>query len=138
MTYRQLLLLAFITNGLSGIGAKAVGPLGLSAHIPLVLASMYFVGALACLAVMCAGRSRFQRRSVAVGLLGAAGSVAGSGCLILSASLIPGYIAFPISSGGTLMLVALIGRLAFREKIGAYGILGIASGAAGIALLSSA
>lgn len=137
MTYRQFLLLAFVANGLSGIGAKAVGQFGLTSHIPLVLASMYVVGALLCLAMLCIRQTPLQPRSAVVGLLGAAGSVAGSGCLILSASLIPGYVAFPISSGGTLILVALIGRLAFREKIGVYGILGIVSGAAGIALLSS-
>jgi multidrug transporter EmrE-like cation transporter len=49
---------------------------------------------------------------------------------------VPGYIVFPITTGGNLFLVAAAGVLLFREKIGKYGVAGILIGVLSLVLLS--
>ena len=49
---------------------------------------------------------------------------------------VPGYIVFPITTGGNLFMVAAAGVLLFREKIGPYGLAGILIGILSIVLLS--
>jgi multidrug transporter EmrE-like cation transporter len=50
--------------------------------------------------------------------------------------MLPGYIAFPLSASGGIILVALSGKFLFKEKIGFCGMLGIALGVVAIALLA--
>lgn len=49
---------------------------------------------------------------------------------------VPGYIVFPLATGGSLVLVAAAGVLLFRERIGGYGIAGIMTGVLALLLLS--
>jgi multidrug transporter EmrE-like cation transporter len=49
---------------------------------------------------------------------------------------VPGYVVFPMTTGGNLFLVAAAGVLLFREKIGPYGMAGILTGIASLVLLS--
>jgi hypothetical protein len=41
---------------------------------------------------------------------------------------VPGYVVFPMTTGGNLFLVAVAGIFIFREKVGPYGIAGILTG----------
>jgi multidrug transporter EmrE-like cation transporter len=49
---------------------------------------------------------------------------------------VPGYIVFPMTTGGNLFLVAAAGVFLFRERVGAYGIAGILTGIVSLILLS--
>jgi drug/metabolite transporter (DMT)-like permease len=49
---------------------------------------------------------------------------------------VPGNVAFPISSGGSLFMVVIAGVALFRERLGFYGISGCAIGFLAILLLS--
>jgi multidrug transporter EmrE-like cation transporter len=50
----------------------------------------------------------------------------------------PGYIAFPLTTGGSLFLVATAGILLFKEKVGPYGIAGLTLGIIALVTLSAA
>ena len=78
-----------------------------------------------------------EGKSIVIGALGGIGTAVGLSASMAAASVLPGYIAFPIISGGTLLIVALIGRIVFKERIGPYGIAGIVVGACAIGLLSA-
>ena len=49
---------------------------------------------------------------------------------------VPGYIVFPMTTGGNLFLVAAAGVLLFKERMGPYGIAGILTGILSLILLS--
>jgi multidrug transporter EmrE-like cation transporter len=51
---------------------------------------------------------------------------------------LPGHIAFPLTTGGSLFVVALAGLILFRERIGPYGLCGIVLGIAALVMLSIA
>lgn len=49
---------------------------------------------------------------------------------------VPGYIVFPITTGGNLFLVTAAGVLMFRERIDRFGVVGIFKGILSFVLLS--
>ena len=136
MTYRQMLLIAFLLNGLLMVGMKAVDGFKLGQYIPLVLFAQYAVGGLLCIPAVVAARKPLHRTSLWVGVAAGITSAIGMSCAITVTGMIPGYMVFPIIQGGTLLTVVIIGRVFFKEKIGPYGVAGIALGTAAIILLS--
>jgi multidrug transporter EmrE-like cation transporter len=49
---------------------------------------------------------------------------------------VPGHVAFPITTGGSLFLVAAAGLVLFKERVGAYGLAGLALGIMALVALS--
>jgi multidrug transporter EmrE-like cation transporter len=49
---------------------------------------------------------------------------------------VAGHVAFSISTGGTLFVVALAGILLFKESVGPYGLAGLVLGILSIVVLS--
>jgi multidrug transporter EmrE-like cation transporter len=49
---------------------------------------------------------------------------------------VAGHIAFSISTGGTLFIVALAGVFLFKERVGPYGVAGLVLGILSIIVLS--
>ena len=137
MTYRKLISASFVLNGLTMICTQAVGKLHLTAHIPMVLFFVYSVGGVMALVHMAWVGKPIEGKSIVIGALGGIGTAVGLSASMAAASVLPGYIVFPIISGGTLLIVALIGRIVFKERIGPYGIAGIVAGACAIGLLSA-
>ena len=137
MTYRQLIALAFLLNSILAIGTKAVSEFGMAESIPMVLLIMYGTGAIMSLAYTISGRKRIEGKAVSIALLGGLGTAVGMSSNMTAAAILPGYVVFPLVNGGTLVLVAVIGRLVFKERIGAFGVAGILAGIASIILLST-
>ena len=105
--------------------------------IPMVLLIMYGTGAIMSLAYTISGRKRIEGKAVSIALLGGLGTAVGMSSNMTAAAILPGYVVFPLVNGGTLVLVAVIGRLVFKERIGAFGVAGILAGIASIILLST-
>jgi drug/metabolite transporter (DMT)-like permease len=119
------------------VGTKTVSKAGLTGWIPLILLAMYLVAAGLALAPLALRRSPIEGKSVFIGVLAGISTASGMACSMMAAALLPAYIAFPVFSGGTLLLVALAGRIVFVERIGPYGIAGILVGVCAIILLST-
>ncbi|MDO8684219.1 MAG: hypothetical protein Q7N50_12130 [Armatimonadota bacterium] len=136
MTYRRLVATAFLLNGLSMVFLKAISAEHLKAAMPMGLFLMYVVASVPALAHVAAEKRRLEGKSLWIGVMAGVCSALGTAAAGRAASLIPGYIVFPVFSGGTLLLIALTGRVVFKEKIGPYGLAGIIAGAVAIALLS--
>lgn len=137
MTYRRLMTAAFLLNGSLMVFTGAVGKLNLAAYIPVVLFGVYVVGCVIGAVFMRRAGKALQPWSVAIGALGGVGTAVGLSTQMAAAAMLPGYIVFPVTSGGTLIIVALIGRFVLKEHIGPYGIAGIVVGAMAIGLLSA-
>ena len=137
MTYRRLIAISFIFNGFLILSFKVVNEVGLSKFTPLVLFTAYGVSSVITGIAVVNSRIKIQRKSVLIGMLSGFSSIAGVTAYIAAAGVIPGYIVFPLVNGGTLLLVALVGRIFFHEKIGIYGIAGIIAGIVSLILLST-
>jgi multidrug transporter EmrE-like cation transporter len=78
-----------------------------------------------------------KRREILLGAAMGACSLGGQGFTALAlASQVPGHVVFPITTGGSLFLVAAAGVLIFKEKVGSYGVAGIILGITSLVLLS--
>lgn len=134
----RLMLIAFVTNGLGPFGLKVLSERGLAgAYQSQYLLYWYFGGfAFAVLALLRAG-VRPQVREVSLGALMGACSLAGQSFTGLALSHgLPGHVAFPITTGGSLFLVAAAGLFLFNERVGPYGMVGIALGIVALVALS--
>jgi hypothetical protein len=132
------MLVAFFANGLGPFGLKVLTERNLANQFQAqYLFYWYLGGLLFALAALGASWRNLQRREVILGAAMGACSLGGQGFTGLAlASGVPGHIVFPITTGGSLFVVAAVGILVFKEKVGGYGIAGIALGITSLVLLS--
>jgi hypothetical protein len=111
----RLMLVAFLANGIGPFGLKILTERGLATQYQAQYLLYWYLGACVfAFAALWRSGLRPTGREVGLGALMAHG--------------MPGHVAFPITTGGSLLLVAAAGLLLFREKIGAYGIAGMVLG----------
>ena len=136
--WMRLMLLAFVANGLGPFGVKIMAEKGLAARYQFQYLLWWYAGGLAFgLFAFLLSRGRFQVKDLVMAFGIGAGSFGGQLFSVLALEQkVPGYIVFPITTGGNLFLVAAAGFLLFREKIGRYGVAGILTGMLAIVLLT--
>src|SRR5207237_1886849 len=135
--YLRYMSIAFLTNGLGVFGLRILAADGLANTDTIQYLTIWYVAGalLAFLAWLRSGkllpREWIIGGSMAVcslcGQLGMAGALAGG---------LPGYVVFPVATGGGLSFVVAVGVSLFRERIGAAGYLGIAVGTVALVLLA--
>lgn len=134
----QLMLVAFVANGLGPFGLKIMAEKGLSEQYHYQYLLLWYLGGLLFgLGSFLVTRGNFQSREFLMSFGIAVGSFGGQLFSLLALERhVPGYVVFPMTTGGNLVLVAASGVLLFREKIGPYGIAGILTGIASLVFLS--
>ncbi len=132
------MMLAFAFNGVCTFGLRILAGRGLGEkYISTYLVLWYLAGALLLAAVYFRQRMRSRRSDLAVGAALGLASVAGQTSLGLALSGgIPGAIVYPVTLGGGLFIVVGVGVLLFKERVGPFGVAGIALGIISIVLLS--
>jgi drug/metabolite transporter (DMT)-like permease len=134
----QLMLLACITNGLGAFGLKVLAGRGLTDRYELQYLLVWYLGWLLFGVVVFIGRP-FRPRTREILIAAAMGLCSVAGQFFTGLALardVAGHVAFSISTGGTLFIVALAGILLFKEKVGAYGLAGLVLGILSIIVLS--
>jgi drug/metabolite transporter (DMT)-like permease len=134
----QLMLLACITNGLGAFGLKVLAGLGLTDRYELQYLLVWYLGWLLFGVVVFIGRP-FKPHTREILIAAAMGLCSVAGQFFTGLALardVAGHVAFSISTGGTLFIVALAGILLFREKVGPYGLAGLVLGILSIVVLS--
>jgi hypothetical protein len=132
-----MMLIAFVTNGLGPFGLKVLSEEGLTAHQSQYLIYWYAGGLVFALLALARNWSGVHSREVALGAAMGICSLSGQSFTGMSlARDVPGHIVFPITTGGSLFVVASVGILVFRERIGMYGVAGILLGILSLVLLS--
>jgi drug/metabolite transporter (DMT)-like permease len=134
----RLMLIAFVANGLGPFGLKIMAEKGLSERYHYQYLLLWYAGGLIFgLAWFLATRGKFQAQEFVLAFGIGIGSFGGQLFSLLALEQnVPGYIVFPMTTGGNLFLVAAAGVFFFREKIGPYGIAGIVVGIVSLTLLS--
>jgi hypothetical protein len=138
MWYRWMLV-AFFVNGVSAFGARVLQGMGLAeSHGDLYLSLWYTTGLVAALALFVVSRQRLLPREIVLG--GIMGLFSSGGWFMLMAAIahgVPGYLVFPVATGGSLSIVSLVGVAVLKERLSAYGYFGIASGIAATVILAT-
>jgi drug/metabolite transporter (DMT)-like permease len=133
----RLMLVAFITNGLGPFGLKVLTERGLAGLQSQYLVCWYLGGAIFGVLAFLPGWRETKPREVALGAVMGLCSLGGQTFTGLALSRgIPGHVAFPITTGGSLFLVAAAGIFVFRERVGGYGAAGIILGIVALIMLS--
>jgi glucose uptake protein GlcU len=132
------MLIAFVANGLGPFGLKIMAEKGLSEGYHYQYLLWWYAGGLAfALAAFVIMHTRLHPRDIVMAFGIGVGSFGGQLFSLMALEHgIPGYIVFPITTGGNLFIVATAGVLLFRERIGKYGIAGILVGVLSLVLLS--
>lgn len=134
----RLMLVAFVANGIGPFGLKILTEMGLAATYQSQYLLYWYLGGFV-FAALALWRSGLRPTSTEVAL----GALMG-GCSLLGQSFtglalsngVPGHVVFPITTGGSLFLVATAGLLLFKERVGPYGLAGMALGIAALVGLS--
>jgi multidrug transporter EmrE-like cation transporter len=126
----RLMLIAFLANGIGPFGLKILSERGLASTYQAQYLLYWYLGACVfAFAALWRSGLRPYGREVGLGALMGACSLLGQAFTGLALSHgLPGHVAFPITTGGSLFLVAAAGLLLFKEKIGAYGMAGMVLG----------
>jgi drug/metabolite transporter (DMT)-like permease len=138
-TWIRLMLVAFLANGLGPFGLKVLTEHGLAAYRSQYLLCWYMGGFVFALIALVVSRSGVNSREILLGAAMGGCSLAGQSFTALALSKgLPGHIAFPLTTGGSLFLVALAGIVLFKERIGPYGLCGVVLGVTSLVMLSVA
>jgi len=132
------MLLAFITNGLGAFGLKVLAERNLTDRYEFQYLLVWYLGWLLFGVVAFVSRP-FKPHTREILIAAAMGFCSVAGQFFTGLALardVAGHVAFSISTGGTLFIVALAGILLFREKIGPYGMAGLVLGILSIIVLS--
>ena len=134
----RLMLVAFVANGIGPFGLKILTESGLaSAYQSQYLLYWYLGGFVFAAAALVRSRLRPSGSEIALGALMGGCSLLGQSFTGLALSQgMPGHVVFPITTGGSLFLVASAGLLLFKEKVGPYGIAGMVLGITALVGLS--
>lgn len=132
------MLVAFLCNGMGPFGLKMLAANNLSdAFHYQFIAGYYFSGLLLTIPVVLAAGMRPNRKEFLIAA--AMGACSFGGTLLTAFALergAPGEVVFPITTGGSLIVVAIAGILLFKEKVAWQGAAGILIGILALVLLS--
>jgi multidrug transporter EmrE-like cation transporter len=134
----RLMLVAFVTNGIGPFGLKILAEQGLATRYQAQYLLYWYLGAFV-FAIVALARSRLRPfgREVWLGVLMGTCSLLGQAFTGLALSHgVPGHVAFPLTTGGSLFLVAAAGLLLFKERVGPYGMTGLVLGILALVALS--
>ena len=134
----RLMLIAFLANGLGPFGLRVLEDRGLLEPYRLPYLGFWFTGGLILAGAAYLRRpTRFSGAELLLGTAMAASSFGGQLGTALALATVPGHIAFAVTTGGNLFIVAAAGILIFRERVGGYGLAGIALGIGSLLLLGT-
>jgi drug/metabolite transporter (DMT)-like permease len=133
-----LMLIILLTNGMSSFGLKVLSAWGISSSIKYQYLTIWYAAGALCIAIpMVVHRTRSGKKealwAAAIALLSLGGQLSMANALAVG---LPGSIVFPTAIGGSILVVALAGRLFFSEKLHPLSWAGCAVGLAAVVLLS--
>jgi multidrug transporter EmrE-like cation transporter len=132
------MLIILVTNGMSAFGLRVLSAWGLPSNAKFPYLTVWYAAGFACIAILMLWRGiRGGMKEVGWGALLASLSIVGQVAMANALnSGLPGNIVFPVTIGGSLLVVALAGRLFFAEKMHPLSWTGVAIGSLAIVLLS--
>jgi drug/metabolite transporter (DMT)-like permease len=132
------MLLILGTNGMSAFGLKVIAGWGLSKTVTFPYLTVWYGAGLVCLLTsILFKRATAKWQDLAWGAVLAALSIGGQVAMGMALdSNVPGNIVFPVTIGGSILVVALAGKWIFGERMDRLSAVGVLVGFLGVVLLS--
>ncbi|MBQ8619994.1 MAG: hypothetical protein IJ418_21140 [Clostridia bacterium] len=111
------LVILLIAGGSTDVLSKIYEEMGNDALSDQYLLYTFFVALALCALLAAFKGQKLTGRDVAFGLLVGVPNYYSARFLLLSLSQVPAVVAYPTYSVGTIVLITLVGRAAFREKL---------------------
>jgi multidrug transporter EmrE-like cation transporter len=136
--YLRCMAIAFLTNGLGAFGLRVLAGAGLGDVDQTQYLTLWYAAGLLLAAVAFFRRyPKPSTKELGIGSGMAICSLLGQVGMVLALSNgIPGFVVFPVATGGGLLMVAMVGVLLYREPIGWLGYVGIGTGVSALILLA--
>src|SRR4051794_11465293 len=135
--YFRYMIIAFVTNGLGVFGLRMLAAAGLGNTDTIQYLTLWYLAGAALAFFAWLGSGKLLMREWLIGGAMAVCSLCGQlGMASALAGGLPGYVVFPVATGGGLLFVVAVGVSVFRERIGAAGYFGIVVGSAALVLLA--
>lgn len=133
-----LMLIILLANGMSSFGLKVLAAWGLPAAIKFPYLTIWYAAGLFCFGIPLLlrkerGGLKEARWGALIALLSIGGQLAMADALNAG---IPGNVVFPVTIGGSILVVAVAGQLFFSEKLSVLSWTGVAIGFLSVVLLS--
>ncbi len=133
-----LMLIILLTNGMSAFGLKVLAAWGLAGSMKYTYLTIWYAAGLFCIGIpMLVKGFKGGLKEALWGALLALLSIGGQ--LAMASALqsgVPGNIVFPVTIGGSLLVVAFAGRIFFAERMSSLSWTGVAVGILSVVLLS--
>ena len=138
-TWLWLMFVILLTNGMGAFGLKILSSWGLPAGMKFPYLTVWYAAGLPLIGIPMLFRGvRGGIKEIAWGALFAVLSLGGRFAMANALNLgVPGSVVFPVAVGGSILVVALAGRLLFGEKMHPLSWAGVAIGILAVALLSA-
>jgi len=133
-----LMLIIFLTNGMSSFGLKVIAAWRLPTSITYPYLTVWYAGGFAFIAgPMLVTGSKAGWKALGWGAAMAILSIGGQVTMAIAlGSNVPGNVVFPVTIGGAILVVVVAGRLFFGERTNRLTSFGIALGLLAVILLS--
>jgi len=133
-----LMLIILLTNGMSAFGLRVLSGWGLPPNIKFPYLTVWFTAGFACIGIpMLLRRVKAARNAAGWGALTSILSIGGQVAMANALnSGLPGNIVFPVTVGGSILVVAIAGKFFFAEKMHPLSWAGVAIGFVAVILLS--
>lgn len=133
-----LMLIILLTNGMSAFGLKVLAAWGVSPTVKYPYLAIWYAAGLACIGLpMILKGILGGRKEMGWGALIAALSIGGQLAMAVALqSGMPGNVVFPVTIGGSILVVAVAGWLFFSEKLHPLSWSGIVIGFIAVIMLS--
>ena len=134
-----LMLVVLLTNGMGAFGLKVLSAWGLPANIKFPYLTVWYAAGLPLIGIPMLlrgvhGGFKELRWGALYAVLSLGGQLAMSYALDFG---IPGSVVYPVAVGGSILVVALAGRLLFGEKMHPLSWTGVAIGVVAVVLLGA-
>ena len=138
LLWLQLMLVAFLTNGLGSFGLKILAERHLSSQYQFqYLVFWYLSSTMIASLVFLTEHSKPRKNEILMGAgMGLASVLGQLGMVLAMSSNVPGYLVFPLAIGGNLFIVVAGGLILFKERVRRYGIVGLGLGVAALVILA--
>jgi multidrug transporter EmrE-like cation transporter len=135
--YTRYMAIAFLTNGMGVFGLRVLTGLGLAPSSFVQYLAVWYLAGLLLAALVYVRLGSPRPKEAAIGLAMAICSLCGQlGMAQALSGGLPGFVVFPVATGGGLLFVVLIGVWLFRERMHSLGYLGITVGVLALVLLA--
>jgi multidrug transporter EmrE-like cation transporter len=133
-----LLILVLLTNGMGAFGLKVIAAWKLPSGVKIPYLAIWYAAGMATVGLpMLLNGFRMKRAELTWGGVMALLSIGGQLSMATALDMgVPGSIVFPVSAGGSLILVVVAGRVLFGERINLPSMLGVGVGLLAVVLLT--